>query len=214
MDNIKKPKEKFGQILARQRRAKRLSLDTLSKKLKIPFKYLEALEYGDFKNFPPGWQKLLKKYCAHLGCDFKVIWQTAKSEQKKMVGINRAVEKNYLMAWPKIIRTAVIILIVAGVLIFLGFKVNQIFSAPTLKIGEPVDNSKTYQKKLKILGKSQKEAEITINNNIIFVDASGNFEALLDLHGGLNLIKITAKKKYSRTREVDLRIILSDEKID
>jgi len=206
-----KPKENFGKILAEQRRLKRLSLDFISKKIKIPFKYLEALEYADFNNLPcTHWKKFLKQYSGYLGLNWRQVMRIAKADFKKSANVNCAIDKNYLMSWPKRIKTLVIFLVIAGVLVFLGLKVNQIFSAPFLQIMEPQDNSKTYQKQIKVIGKSQKEAEISINNNPIFVDENGIFETTIDLKKGLNLIKITAKKKYSRIREADLRVLLTE----
>ncbi|MBI5766004.1 hypothetical protein HZA71_02130, partial [Candidatus Falkowbacteria bacterium] len=51
---------------------------------------------------------------------------------------------------------------------------------------------------------------IIINNNNVFVDNEGGFQTTLDLQNGLNLIKITAKKRYGRAREVDLRVLLNE----
>lgn len=214
---VKKPKAKFGQFLNVCRRSQKLSLEHVSKKLQIPFKYIEALEFNDFKNLPAKrWKRILQKYCDFLGLEFKEIYKIAKYDLKKMSGAKQFIGKKHLIAWPKAIRVILIFVVVFIVLVFLGIKINQIFAAPYLKITNPLDNSKAVTKQIKIIGNSQKEAEIYINNNPIFVDANGRFEEEIDLQKGLNLIKINAKKKYSRTREVNLRVLLTEDekKID
>lgn len=189
-----------------------MELAGAAKKLKIPFKYLEALEYGDFSNLPDErfWKPMLKKYCRLLDLDFSEMYLLAKNESRKALPLQHRMRRSYLRAWPRVIRTGLILLVVAGVLVFLGIKVNQIFSPPPLEIIQPQDGSIIREQTIKVIGKSRKEAEITINNNPIFVDADGRFETQIDLKKGLNLIKITAKKKYSRIQETDLRVLLSD----
>ena len=111
------------------------------------------------------------------------------------------------MSWHQLIRRLAILALIAGVLIFLIFKVQHIFAFPRLEVVSPVDGSMVYEKHLKIVGKSEPEVEIMINNKNFFVDSEGEFSADVDLQKGLNLIKITAKKRYSRIKEVDLRVL-------
>ena len=120
------------------------------------------------------------------------------------------IEKRYLSQWPKAMRRILIILVVLAILIFLGFRIQMIFSPPPLEITQPQDGLIAVERQLEIVGQSQKEAEIVINNQNVLVDDEGVFRTTVDLQKGLNLIKITAKKRYGRENVVELRILFSD----
>lgn len=119
-----------------------------------------------------------------------------------------SLEKKYFLMWPHFLRRFVGILAIVLIVAFLGFSVERIFSAPSLVIFEPMDDLITKSQRLDIIGRSEPEAEVIINNRNIAIDAGGNFKTSVDLQNGLNLIKITAKKRYGRVREVDLRVLL------
>ncbi len=202
----------FGELLYNFRQKKRVNLDVVSKKCKIPFKYLEALESSDFLNLPKKkWKKYLKTYCNFLGIKFKDVYFKAKNDYKKTLFNKDRQKINFFKSWHKTVKKVIIFIVVAAVFIFLAYKVNQIFSPPSLVIIEPQDSLKTLDKELTVKGKSQKEVEMTINNNVIFVDANGDFEEQIDLQRGLNLITVTAKKKYSRQNQINLRVLLLEE---
>jgi len=117
------------------------------------------------------------------------------------------IEKRYFSQWPKIVKRVLIILAVLAILVFLGFRVQMIFSPPYLDIVEPQDGLIATERQIEIIGASQSEAEIVINNQNILVDNEGVFRTTVDLQKGLNLIKITAKKRYGREKVVELRIL-------
>jgi hypothetical protein len=202
--------EDLGTILVRARLAKNIGIDQASKDLGVAFKYLESLEHNNLSGLPGKEyvKKYLKAYCKYLHINFKECWKASQRLQAEIDKRNGIIQKGYLRAWPRFIRKALILLLVIAVLTFLAYKVGQIFTPPSLKILQPVDGFKTYDTQMKIVGASDKEAEIIINNESVFVDSNGFFETPIDLQKGLNLIKISAKKRYSQPREVEVRILL------
>ena len=59
------------------------------------------------------------------------------------------------------------------------------------------------------------DTENLLNPRFVFVgahwvDKDGNFSTLVDLQKGLNLIKITAKKRYSRISEAEIRVLFNE----
>ena len=86
----------------------------------------------------------------------------------------------------------------------------KIFSPPVLEISYPLDGSLVSEKQITLRGHSAKEVELIVNNKEIFVDDNGNFETIVDLQKGLNLIKITAKKRYSRIQEKEIKLLFKD----
>ena len=107
-------------------------------------------------------------------------------------------------------RRALLVIIIIGLVAFLAWKVDAIFRPPTLTILSPQDGLITYSRQLDVVGMSTPEAEIVINYKAVFVDSAGKFSTTVDLQNGLNLIKITAKKRYSRTSEVQIRVLFNE----
>ncbi|MDO8669777.1 MAG: helix-turn-helix domain-containing protein [Candidatus Buchananbacteria bacterium] len=203
----------LGEILAEARNKRYINLDEAAKDLNIPFRYLEALEHNNFKDLPDkkNLKAILKKYGLYLKLDFSNLWQLLKND-KNFYSLNKykKVENKYFTSWPKLIRKLSIIVVIGAVLFFLGLKVEQIFSPPILEINYPYDGLIVNTRQIELSGRSEKEVELIINNKEIFVDDGGNFETIIDLQKGLNLIKISAKKRYSRTIEQEIRLLFKD----
>lgn len=213
MDSYKTQLKTFSDRLSQKRVRLNISLDDASKESGIPFKYLEALEAGNFSNLPDKSQIkiLLSKYCVYLNVDFKACWRDAR-RHRNFPGFKSShnVDAKYLLSWPQTIRKILIVVLIITILVFLIFKVERIFSSPDLTIITPDDGSIVTVKQIDIIGESEPEVELIINNREIFVDESGNFKTSIDLQKGLNLIKITAKKRYSRVKEAEIRLLFKD----
>ena len=203
----------IGEKLKEIRQERNLSLSKVSKELKIAYKYLEAMEANQFSQLPGRayFKVFLKKYCQYLHLDFNDLWRQAKGLghfEPKGGGLG----KTYFFPWRKILKFVLIAVVFLLIFIFLAWRVEQIFKPPYLHIIEPADGLITDQSEIRVYGQSLKEADIVINNKAIFVDNQGFFETKIDLQKGLNLIKISASKRYSRENVVNLRVLLNDDK--
>ncbi|MEI6627153.1 MAG: helix-turn-helix domain-containing protein [bacterium] len=202
----------IGERLQAARSDLGVGLEQASRELSVAFKYLEALENDRFSDLPGQayLRNYLTIYCQYLGLSCNEFWEEAKH-----IGCNEKhsfakVDHKYFLPWPKLIRYFLISLLAVAVAVFLVVKVVNIFTPPELKISFPPDGFKTSVKEMDLVGQSEKEAEIFINNRLIFVDNDGNFGTKFDLQKGLNLIKITAKKRHGRENEVNLRVLYTD----
>lgn len=88
---------------------------------------------------------------------------------------------------------------------FFGFK--NLFSAPEIVIDFPQDNYVTHEKTVEIKGRIKGEGIVAINNQIITLNQN-SFEETLTLFPGVNLIKISARKKFSPEKVIFRRIIV------
>ena len=202
----------LGDRLAEARNEKNISLEKAAKELKIAYKYLAALEENKLQDIPGRayLKNFLRLYCAYLDLNFNDSWQLAKELEAHQTVRRLGIDRRHLFLWPKFIKRTLIILAVVAILAFLLFKVQEIFTPPALKIIEPTDGSIVAARQIKIIGSSEPEVEIVINNRLIFVDNRGKFESDLDLQKGLNLIKITSKKRYSLSQEAVVRVLLNE----
>jgi cytoskeletal protein RodZ len=198
----------IGHYLKTARRGRGFSIDDVARGLHIAFKYIEAIEIDNFKAIPSEIiESSIRKYARYVHLDEQQMWQLyliqKRGEQKRYFGLNF----QYLQMWPRLVRRGILAGIAVLVVIFLFIKVEQIFIAPPLTITEPRDGDIIYTPQTVVKGISEPESEIVINNKAVLVDTAGQFETVIDLQKGLNLIKITAKKRYSRIQESQLHIL-------
>jgi len=178
--------------------------------LNIPIKYLEALE-----NNQPGMLPGADYFDRYLAVYVKYL-KISQTEINRLKGQSKIAKqannfkKQSVVAWTEYLGRVIVLIIVVALIIFFSLKVNAIFMPPELKIISPADGLITASRQVEVKGLSIPEAEIIINNKAVLVDQSGNFASLIDLQKGLNLIKITAKKRYSRINEQDIRVLFNE----
>jgi len=205
--------DSWGEELRRARNFKKISLEEASQKLKIRSEYLLALEAEDLDVLPAGLyaKNFLKRYSDFLEVDLSDrtnLWSNLKDESQ---GINpfsqKILKKSRLLIFPKIIKNTLIGLAVLICFLYLIFYFNKIIRPPKLILTQPDRNLLLQESFLIVTGKTEKEAEIKINGELILSDTNGNFSKLVDLKKGINTLEVSAKKKYSR-KNIIIRQIL------
>ncbi|MDD2646781.1 MAG: helix-turn-helix domain-containing protein [Patescibacteria group bacterium] len=84
-----------------------------------------------------------------------------------------------------------------GLVVYFTTVIAQPFLPPRLKVTEPNNNIEIGQKNIIIKGVTEKDAIVKINNQSITKLENNTFEEELMLVPGINMIKISAKKKNS-----------------
>lgn len=78
---------------------------------------------------------------------------------------------------------------------------------PRLDIKEPQDNSKTNNQEIKVMGETDKDIYIKVNDLPVVVDAQGVFQTLVRLKEGENKISIMAQDVADNKEEKILTLI-------
>lgn len=208
--------ENIGDKLQQARAFLGLSLSQISETIKIKVSYLEALEDNNYQVLPAGLYRssYLKKYLKFLSLDEKYYLEEKKNE--KIIKKNGPdspfsrpiIKKRKLFVFPKIIRNILIALIILICLFYLGLYIKKIFFAPYLVISQPEKNLVQDSNQLEVIGQTEEEAEVRINNELVLNNKDGQFSQTLILKKGLNNIVIEARKKYSRTQVVTRQILI------
>ncbi len=202
--------------LRSSRQSKNLKLKEVAKKLNINEKYLALLEKGEYNQLPHGvyGKNFLREYALFLGLDYKQLVKDYEAEitilepkRQKEIFSKQVIRSRYLWAVPKILRNVLIFLVISVCFVYLGFRINKIISPPILLVNNPGVDLITSQTSLLVSGKTEAEANLLINQESVLSDKNGNFSKLVNLKNGLNLITITASRKYGRSNTV-LRQIL------
>jgi hypothetical protein len=199
----------LGDELRERRLDRGINLKKASRDLGIAVKHLESLENWRVKEFSDRnfFNKVLDVYTNYLGLTHKEV-----NILKSKIVLPQVTKKQFFLSFSiygllvKFFFFAVFVALVA----FLVYNFSLIFASPELKIITPLDGTITYQRRLIVSGVSALEADVFINNKAVLLQQDGSFEAEIDLQSGLNLINVSAQKKYGRTKMIELRILFRD----
>ena len=212
--------ETVSEQLRSARQAKKLKLSTIAKKLNINEKYLMALEKSEYEKLPSGvyGKNFLREYALFLGLNYKKLSSdfdaeinTIEPKSQKELFSKQVVKKRYLLAMPKILKNILIFSVICICFIYLGYRVNKIISPPLLIINNPAADLTIDQTSLLINGQTEAEANLLINGQTILTDKKGNFSQTISLKNGLNIITVTANKKYSRGQTIIRQILVKEQ---
>ncbi|PLX24728.1 hypothetical protein C0580_04415 [Candidatus Parcubacteria bacterium] len=221
MSRFRQKKISKGQTLSdklrKARLEKELSIKDVETKTRIPTKYIEVLENGHYKELPgdiyaKAWIKLYAEILdlppRELLEDFKI--EKNISEKVSKLGAPK-IKKNQKFSfgnivWPKVLKFFSVTIVILALLGYLGWSVKNIISAPEVVIHQPSNNFRTTESSVEIVGQTKPEVQLTINGELVLLDEDGNFFQTVNLVNGLNNLEISAKKKHSKTNNIELII--------
>lgn len=208
--------------LKQKRQEANLSFKKVSRKINVNPSYLKALEEEDYAKLPEGiyQTKILKKYASFLDLDPQELEQKFLKErealqQSQKYGLFsvKRIKKGYFLVFPRIVRNILTGVVITVCFVCLGIYLNGVFSPPQLKVFTPQSNSiVTQEKDITIAGKTKPETKIFINNNPILNKENGFFEKKINLKKGVNIITVTAQKKYGQKRMIKKQILVKEGK--
>lgn len=203
----------FGELLRELRSNQGLELNFISRKLGIKEDYLIAIEKNRLDLLPSGIYRknFLKKYADFLEINKKVLINKLKeleSEEKDDPFINKKITKKHLIVFPKIIKVILFSLAILACFLYLIFYARKVVTPPELIISAPENNLLTKNRSIEVIGKTEAEAELKINGEIILSNHDGNFSQTINLKSGLNNIIISAKKKYSQENIIIKQVLV------
>jgi len=196
-NKIQPDSEPVAKQLRLRRQAKNLKLREVAAKLNINEKYLIALEEGKYGQLPSGvYEKnFLREYALFLGLNYNQIAKDYANEinilepkKPKEIFSKQVIKERLFWILPKIIKNIIIFLI----------------------IDRPGLNLITEETSLVVSGKTEAEANLTINGENVLSDKNGYFSQSINLKNGLNKIIITASKRYGRDNTIYREVLVKD----
>lgn len=211
--------ETFGEILKKKRKSMGYTLKQVSHRLKINFGYLKALEAENLQGLPPPVyvRGFLKHYARFLGLPEETILRYYRTErnildnlypEENLVYQSKIKRVSLLNISPKAVKLGFIALGIVMFFIYLGWELSGFSAPPSLKIISPQENEKVTTDSVVVAGESDKEAEVFINGQPVFVDQEGNFREQIILNAGVNPIEILARNKIGRERRVARNVLV------
>lgn len=199
--------ETVGELLKREREKQKKTLKEVAKNTKISLKVLEALEKNDFSSLPAATftQGFIKNYAQELGLEpqrlLAIFRRDFRQKQSKNQPLLKLETESGFRWTPKMTVMAAIILFLLLFSGYLFFQYQHFWGQPELKVFTPVQNTELQEKRLKVEGKTDPEATVEINGEVVSLDERGNFQKEIELFEGENKILIEAiSRKGKRTK--------------
>jgi len=204
-----------GEILKETREKKGLSLLEIEKATKIKERALSYLEKNEFANIAEGTivKGFIKNYAEYLGLPslgVLAIFRRDFIEDKKGQIVPRGVYEP--LNTPKITWTPKITVIISlatlflGIIIYFASQFLGFLGNPSLTITKPQEGERVQIDKIKVVGKTNIDNIVLVNNEMAVVSGDGSFEKNVSLLSGGNRIQVEAisrrGKKVMETREV------------
>jgi len=183
-----------GEILKKERLNQGLTYPDIEKKIKVREKYLRALEKNDWDFFSSKIYitGILKNYSRLLNLDEKKILAFFRRdyEKKDDVKFKQKISQKYLTPETRQVLRNGLVGLVIFFFVYFGYQLMLYLSPPKLTIISPKVSVFSIEDKIKIIGKTEKEASIIITGQRIYQDKDGVFQYDLPLKEGDNFLKI------------------------
>ena len=220
----------LGEKLKKLRSDKRISLNEVSRVTKIKLEYLECLEEGRYKDLPVDVyvRGFLKSYGDFLLVDEGVLIRLYEKEK----GIKQNLEKSKNISkkdskivpinisafvfTPKKIALSIIPIFVFLIFLYLYREVGSLTDTPRLIIFSPVSNLEIKEKSVVLEGRTDKDARVFVNDQIVLVDDDGKFRENLSMQQGINTIHIKAINKFQKeaAENITVQADYEEEKVE
>lgn len=190
-------------ILKNAREDKALNYAEISQKLKVPVKYLEALENEQIKNFPqePYCSLIVKDYATFLGLNGDDVLSLFRRDFDRR-SKNKAAKTNLVNFTPQFTFRLGFILVIFAFAFYLVNEYIKFNRPPRLKVNWPEIGLITNNL-LKITGSTDNDATVRVNQDLIIVDSNGNFNKQLTLFPTETKIVVESKSPSGKTTVVE-----------
>lgn len=209
------PLIRVGERLKKTRQQQKLSLEDISKKTRIPIKYLEAIESARFKELPQAKAHRLayiRQYAETLNLN-PASFLHQFSQESDLYNYKPAHPLRVLRLWrmsslSNLFRYVALGVLTVGFVSYLSWQVNGILQPPKLAVFSPIEGYISNKPVAIVQGETEKEVRLTVNGKEAMANNQGRFEVPIDLSNGVNTITISAIKKHGKTTMVTRHIIV------
>ncbi len=213
-----KTAETLGERLQNAREEANLTLKEISQSIRVRETYIRYLEEGRYSELPADVyvRGFLRSYCNYVGTDFQGSLDIYKNERGIQENIKKSKEpiplssykSNSFVITPRLIKICLTVLAVFVVFLYIWFQLSGLSKPPVLTILDPSEDKTINDDVIVLVGETDLEAEVKINDQSIQVDGSGKFKETIALQDGLNVLNIVANNKFGKSTEVKRNIMV------
>lgn len=186
-------------LLKNTRLDKEWELEDISKKIKIPVKYLRALEDEQINCFPqePYCSLIIKDYADYLGLQGQDVLALFRRDFEQKRKSKNVVNTGFTFT-PKFTFTVSIFIIIILFSLYLISEYFKFHQPPKLKVNWPLEAT-VSSSVIEISGITDPESTIRINDDLIIVDSDGLFQKKITLSSGDNNIVVESTSPNGKT---------------
>ncbi|MBP7061084.1 MAG: helix-turn-helix domain-containing protein [Candidatus Moranbacteria bacterium] len=207
----------LGEKLRKLRADFRMSLQDVSKVTRIQVKYLESLESGQYEKLPADVyvRGFLRSYARYLNVDEQALVKLYERERNiqanlglevaTKTGQNSFAPLSFVITSRTLFLTGIII-VVSGAFFYLYQEFQSFAAEPQLTLLEPENGALVDSQDVRVRGKTDKGATVTLNDQAVFVDNEGTFSDMLPVRFGMNTIVIRTVNRFEKEKKVILSV--------
>ncbi len=207
-----------GEKLYEERVKKGHTLEEVSKATKIRASFLLAIEKGEYKKLPSGTyvHGFVRNYARFLGLpeyEILALFKRGYSEEKfqKIIPEGLIKTNDFPLKRIKLAQTLkIFFLVFIALLIYIFFQYRSALFNPPLTVSFPKDNSVISSQTITVIGKTDSNSAVFINNETASLDRNGNFRKTISVFSGKAKITIKAINNFNKTtileRQIEVKI--------
>lgn len=208
----------LGSILKGARAKLGLSLDEAQELTRVPARYLQALEEGQYDVLPAEAYNIgfVRSYAEALHLKPSKVIASYKEERSEMrigggsasFGFRRVSDWQFLVT-PKLLGAVGMVLLFGSVIFYIGVQVKQFAEPPQLVITNVPSEFTSAKDLVKLVGSSTVGSTVLINGEPILVSSDGSFAQDVRLTPGVNEITVLAKNRIDKVSERTVKVLYS-----
>lgn len=200
-------KKTLSEIFKDVRTKRKISLSEAEVGTKVRARFLCAIEEGRWDTLPQSAyvRGFISAYSKFLELDtnemlklFNSEMSFRKKEDSQKISYNQSIKETRVLVTPKLIAYSSVVVLV---LLMFSYIIYQLFSfagAPDLKIISPQNNIIMESDSLNLIGVTDIDTFVTVNDENVPVSSDGKFVLDLKLHRGVNVINVKAVNKAQK----------------
>ena len=209
-----------GQRLKTERLKSGITLEDVAKATKIKVKFLLAIENGDYKNLPSATYAVgfVRNYAKFLNLSEKEILALFRREydDKPLVKVlpeGLSKKEDFPLRRIKFPQTIKIIIFIFVILAFyILFQYRYAIINPPLEVSVPKEGDILSSQTVNVVGKTDSNASVFVNNDPISVDGNGNFKKIITVFSGKTTISVKVINYFGRETIAERHIEVKNSK--
>lgn len=204
-----------GQRLREERLKKGFTLEDISKATKIRTSFLLSIENGEYQNLPASTYVLgfVRNYAKYLGLPEKETMALVRREireEKDVKVLPEGMAKEDFPIRRIRLQQAVKIAIFTLLVLFgyILFQYRYAIISPPLKIAFPQEGEVVSSQTITVVGKTDPNATVFVNNEAAALDSNGNFKKTISAFVGKTTITVKAVNSFGKTTVVVRHIVI------
>jgi len=156
--------------------------------------------YAEYLGLNP--DRLVRMYSKEAGI------KTHLDESQKQESPSRVKKIRPPLFTPRLLKIVAIVVIVVIAVSYLTWQFSNFSRNPELTINEPANDITIEQDRVVFQGQAERESELTINGQSVFINEDGTFTEEIALQEGINTIAVVVRDRQGRESSLTRQILV------